>query len=507
MTSCRRRRRPKSCSSSSRSSGEAGALDPEDVRLLDAHDPLRREDRGRRAGAAGADRGACATTRRSPTSWPAPSRRSTRAFPSTATDLDDIVGVVHVKSVFTVPADDRGHDAGDRDHERGARGARGARPRRAVPRLPGAAHVPRGRRRRARRHRRHHHPRRRRRRARRRDRRRIRRRRCRPTTRRSPGARRGARSCSPVRCIPTRCSNAADSPCPKASSRRSPGSCSISSAICPSPGSASSTTDGASRSSPWSAAGSPPCAGRAKRGRAMTHVNIGALILTRGVVGDERRTSSWSSSRSSPAAPRGSSRCSSSATGAPSRRCAPCATCRAAWARRSWASPSRRSRSATSPSPPSRDLIEPVIEHLGDPPEGAVHAIAFVIAPRHRHVLPSRAGRDGARNLSLAFPERILLSLAPVHRAIMRLFSPVVWMLNGLSNVLLRLFRVQGGQRARHRCTRPPSSRRMLQASHDEGTHRRLRALAARRRARLPGAPRGVGDGAARAWSTRSRGA
>ena len=40
---------------------------------------------------------------------------------------------------------------------------------------------------------------------------------------------------------------------------------------------------------------------------------------------------------------------------------------------------------------------------------------------------------------------RILLTLAPMHRAIMRLFSPIVWMLNGLSNALLHLFRVRCG--------------------------------------------------------------
>jgi len=113
-------------------------------------------------------------------------------------------------------------------------------------------------------------------------------------------------------------------------------------------------------------------------------------------------------------------------------------------------------------------LIEPLIEQIGNPPERAVHAIAFVIALATITFCHLVLAEMVPRNFSLAFPERILLALAPVHRAIMRLFSPIVWMLNGLSNLLLRLFRVQVANELVTAHTAAELAT-MLQASRDEG--------------------------------------
>jgi CBS domain containing-hemolysin-like protein len=118
--------------------------------------------------------------------------------------------------------------------------------------------------------------------------------------------------------------------------------------------------------------------------------------------------------------------------------------------------------------PAVADLLEPVIERIGEPPEGAVHAIAFVDAIGIITFCHFVLAEMVPRNLSLAFPERVLLTLAPLHRAIMRLFSPVVWLLNGLSAGLLRLFgvRVANELVAVHTAAELTT---LLQASHQEG--------------------------------------
>ena len=118
--------------------------------------------------------------------------------------------------------------------------------------------------------------------------------------------------------------------------------------------------------------------------------------------------------------------------------------------------------------PAVADLVAPIIKHIGNPPEGAVHAIAFVIGLGTITFCHLVLAEMVPRNFSLAFPERILLTLAPVPRAIMRLFSPVVWMLNGLSNSLLHLFRVHVATELATAHTAAELGT-MLQASRDEG--------------------------------------
>jgi CBS domain containing-hemolysin-like protein len=113
-------------------------------------------------------------------------------------------------------------------------------------------------------------------------------------------------------------------------------------------------------------------------------------------------------------------------------------------------------------------LLEPVIEHVGNPPEGAVHAIAFVIALGTVTFCHLVLAEMVPRNLSLAFPERILLALAPVHRGFIRLFAPVVWLLNGLSAGLLRLFRVKVASELVSVHTAAELTT-LLRASHEEG--------------------------------------
>jgi CBS domain containing-hemolysin-like protein len=118
--------------------------------------------------------------------------------------------------------------------------------------------------------------------------------------------------------------------------------------------------------------------------------------------------------------------------------------------------------------PAVADLIDPVIERIGNPSERVVHAIAFVVALGAitfcHHVLAETV----PRNFSFAFPERILLVLAPFHRAIMRLFSPIVWILNGLSKLFLRMFRVEVANELVTAHTAAELAT-MLEASRDEG--------------------------------------
>ena len=93
---------------------------------------------------------------------------------------------------------------------------------------------------------------------------------------------------------------------------------------------------------------------------------------------------------------------------------------------------------------------EPAIAHLMEPgfetlnmPEGLVHPIAFVIAMTlvvGAHVV---LGEMVPKNLALVGPDRAALFLGPFMLGVVALLKPFVVVLNGIANVIIRLFRVQ----------------------------------------------------------------
>ena len=200
---------PRSSSSLVRRSASEGALERDTATLLARTLAFSRPHRRRRDDAApAASRASTAPTPRRPSSS---SPRSTgySRFPVIDDDIDDVVGIVHVKQAVAVPRERRARRAGLRaavrraaragDHE-----ARHPARRAARPRLPDG-----GRRRRVRRHRRRRHPRGPRRGARRRGRRRAR-----PHARRRRAQPRLA-DLPRHRCAPTSCSSAPASRVPE----------------------------------------------------------------------------------------------------------------------------------------------------------------------------------------------------------------------------------------------------------------------------------------------------
>lgn len=90
-------------------------------------------------------------------------------------------------------------------------------------------------------------------------------------------------------------------------------------------------------------------------------------------------------------------------------------------------------------------LGEPAVAHILEPifgalPEGATHLIAFVLALFIVVVLHLVLGEMVPKNIAIAGPERVLMRLATPHRLFVTLFSPVIWLLNGMARVGVRMF-------------------------------------------------------------------
>ncbi|MEE1930161.1 hemolysin family protein [Streptomyces sp. TRM 70351] len=95
-------------------------------------------------------------------------------------------------------------------------------------------------------------------------------------------------------------------------------------------------------------------------------------------------------------------------------------------------------------------VAEPAIAHLLEPPFEAlhvphalVHPIAFAIALTLATYLHMLIGEMVPKNIALAAPERTALVLGPALVALTRVLRPVVFGINKLANVLLRLLRVE----------------------------------------------------------------
>jgi CBS domain containing-hemolysin-like protein len=95
-------------------------------------------------------------------------------------------------------------------------------------------------------------------------------------------------------------------------------------------------------------------------------------------------------------------------------------------------------------------VAEPAIAHLLEPvfhavgvPEGAGHAVSFVIALALATYLHMLLGEMVPKNIALAEPVRSALALGPPLVALSRALRPVIFTVNAFANVLLKLLRVE----------------------------------------------------------------
>ncbi|GAA1303522.1 MAG: hemolysin family protein [Brachybacterium tyrofermentans] len=94
-------------------------------------------------------------------------------------------------------------------------------------------------------------------------------------------------------------------------------------------------------------------------------------------------------------------------------------------------------------------ISEPAIAHLLEVPFDAlgvpgamVHPISFVIALSLVTYLHVVFGEMVPKNIALAGPERMALILAPILMGIVTVLRPVLWLLNGIGNLVLRMLGV-----------------------------------------------------------------
>lgn len=94
-------------------------------------------------------------------------------------------------------------------------------------------------------------------------------------------------------------------------------------------------------------------------------------------------------------------------------------------------------------------ISEPAIAHLLAVPFGAVgvpeamlHPISFVIALSLVTYLHVVFGEMVPKNIALAGPERMALILAPVLMGIVTVLKPLLWIFNGIGNLVLRMLGV-----------------------------------------------------------------
>jgi CBS domain containing-hemolysin-like protein len=95
-------------------------------------------------------------------------------------------------------------------------------------------------------------------------------------------------------------------------------------------------------------------------------------------------------------------------------------------------------------------VAEPAIEHLLEPvfhalgvPEGAGHAVSFVIALALATYLHMLLGEMVPKNIALAEPVRSALVLGPPLVALSRGLRPVIFAINAFANALLKLMRIE----------------------------------------------------------------
>jgi CBS domain containing-hemolysin-like protein len=76
-------------------------------------------------------------------------------------------------------------------------------------------------------------------------------------------------------------------------------------------------------------------------------------------------------------------------------------------------------------------------------PENVIHGIALAIALMIVVFLHMVIGEMAPKNIAISRPERSAIALAVPFRAFMFIFRPLIWLLNGVANSVLRLFGVR----------------------------------------------------------------
>jgi CBS domain containing-hemolysin-like protein len=128
---------------------------------------------------------------------------------------------------------------------------------------------------------------------------------------------------------------------------------------------------------------------------------------------------------------------------------------------------------------------EPAVAHLMEPgfaalgvPDALVHPIAFAIALAIVIFLHMVIGEMVPKNIALAGPERSALALGPPLYGVVTVLRPLIWLLNQLANVVLRLLRVQPRDEVTSAFTREEVSGFIAQSRRegliDEHEHRLL---------------------------------
>ncbi len=84
-------------------------------------------------------------------------------------------------------------------------------------------------------------------------------------------------------------------------------------------------------------------------------------------------------------------------------------------------------------------LLESAIESVVHLPSGVLHTVSFLIALTIVVTLHMVLGEMVPKNLAIANPERIARVLAPLHAAYVALLRPVIWFLNAISNLFVRM--------------------------------------------------------------------
>lgn len=92
---------------------------------------------------------------------------------------------------------------------------------------------------------------------------------------------------------------------------------------------------------------------------------------------------------------------------------------------------------------------EPAVAHLLEPlfaalsvPDALVHPISFVIAMTIVVFLHMTLGEMVPKNLAIAGPTRSALLLGPPMYGVAWILKPILWALNGLANLVLRMMRI-----------------------------------------------------------------
>ncbi|MFB7032348.1 CNNM domain-containing protein, partial [Streptomyces sp. NPDC056295] len=95
-------------------------------------------------------------------------------------------------------------------------------------------------------------------------------------------------------------------------------------------------------------------------------------------------------------------------------------------------------------------ISKPAVSHELDPllvewslPAGLSYGISFAVAMIVVVFLHMVVGEMAPKSWAIAHPERSAMLLTPPFRALVKTVRPLIWLLNKVSNALVRLCRVQ----------------------------------------------------------------